>query len=163
MRKVIFLVVVLMIAAISFSGCVTFVEDFELYEDAHQISNIQVYYTDDWFCMDMRPLNEFYDCVQPIKTIEQSYHQEIVNILQEIEYRDSVFIFMASDPVFDLHGYIIEVRYNSGARQFLSKSVTYTLDANSKVVDRQSGGIDDEIWYSLLLKCAAPEWPSLQS
>lgn len=162
MKKVILLVVLLMVAAISFSGCVTFENDFELYEDAHQISSIQVYYTDDWFYMERGPLNEFYDCVQSIKTVEQSYHQEIVDILQEIEYRYSIFLFMAPAPEFDLHGYIIEVRYNSGARQLLSESVTYTFDANGKVVDSQDGGIDDEIWYSLLLKCAAPEWPSLQ-
>ena len=160
MKKTILLIIVLVLALISFSGCVTFEKDFELYEDAHQISSIQVYYTDDWFYMEERPLNEFYDCVQSIKTVEQSYHQEIVDILQEIEYRYRIFILMASDPAFDLHGYIIEVRYNSGARQFLSESVTYTLDTNGKVVDRLSGGIDDEIWYSLLLKCAGPEWPS---
>ena len=163
MKKTILLIIVLVLALTSFSGCVTFYKDFELYEDVHQISSIQVYYTDDWFYMERGPLNEFYDCVQSIKTVEQSYHQEIVDILQEIEYRYSVFIFMATDPEFDLHGYIIEVRYNSGARQLLSESVAYTFDANGKVVDRQDGGIDDEIWCSLLLKCAVPEWPSLQS
>ena len=163
MKKTLLLIIVLVLALISFSGCVIVYNDFELYEDAHQISSIQVYYTDDWFHMKSGSLNEFYDCVQSIKTVEQSYHQEIVDILQEIEYRYGVFIFMASDPEFDLHGYVIEVRYNSGARQFLSESVTYTLDANGKVVDSQDGGINDEIWYSLLLKCAAPEWPSLQS
>ena len=163
MKKTILLIIVLVLALVSFSGCVTFYKDFELYEDAHQISSIQVYYTDDWFYMKSGSLNEFYDCVQSVKTVEQSYHQEIVDILQEIEYRYSVFFLMASDPEFDLHGYIIEVRYNSGARQFLSESLTCTLDANGKVVDSQDGGIDDEIWYSLLLKCAAPEWPSLQS
>ena len=158
MKKTILLIIVLVLALISFSGCVTFYKDFELYEEVDQISSIQVYHFDEGFLPE-----KIDDSFQPIKIIDESFYQEIASDLQEIEYKYAICLIMGIDYEYELYGYVIEVRYNSGARQFLSKSVTYTLDANGKVVDSQEGGIDDEIWYSLLLKCAAPEWPSLQS
>jgi len=158
MKKTILLIIVLVLALISFSGCVTLYKDFELHEEVDQISSIQVYHFDEWFLPE-----KIDDSFQPIKIVDESFYQEIASDLQGIEYKYAICLIMGVDYEYELYGYVIKVQYKSGAYQLISKSIAYTMDYTGEVVDQVVGGIDDEIWYSLLLKCAAPEWPSLQS
>ena len=148
MKKIICLII-LFISLISTSGCVTLHEKFQRVDDIENISYIEFYFIN--FSYDSYMQN-IPDSFQPIKTLEKNLYKEIIEDLEFLDYESTLLIFAASDPNFDLYGFIIKIAYDSGVYQLIGNSGTvYTYD-NDDIVDGFHGTVKDEVWSDFIIK-----------
>ena len=149
MRKVL-LVIVLLITTIALTGCITFAESFQAYEDVEQISSIEVYYFDKQYSPEWEEMDP---SIQPIKIIEQDSYLQVINDLEQLTFDDVVPLFMPTDPSFEVYRFVIKINFKSGVYQLVSNfGAVYTLDASGCCLDRFHGSVDDEVWNGLITK-----------
>ena len=84
----------------------------------------------------------------------QTKHKKIccVTDLESLDYKDTIIIFAANDPNFNLYGFVIKIIYNSGVYQLVSNSGTvYTYDTNG-FVGCFHGVVEDDMWNEISIK-----------
>lgn len=139
---------------VSLSGCVTFYNRFEAYDEVSNIEKIEVFYVDskiDSYIVDI-PSSK-----QPIAVLESDVYNEIVSDLENLIFKDTIIIIAANDPNFYLFEFVIKISYNSGVYQLVSNSrIVYTYN-NGDILNSFYGAVGQETWDSLIIKYIGKE------
>ena len=73
------------------------------------------------------------------------------------DFKSTLLIFAASDPNFNLYGYVIKIMYDSGVYQLVSNAGTsYTYDSNG-YLNSYHGRLKEDVWNSLIIKYIGEE------
>ena len=94
---------------------------------------------------------------QPIKILDRSLFEEVIKDLENLDFKSTLLIFAASDPNFNLYGYVIKIMYDSGVYQLVSNAgAVYTYDSNGYLNSFHSSVKEDE-WNNLIIKYIGEE------
>ena len=147
-------IIVFFMILICLSGCVTFYERFESYDEVSNIEKIEIFYVDskiDSYIVDI-PSSK-----QPIAVLEEDVYNEIVVDLENFIFKNIVIVIAANDPNFYLFEFVIKISYNSGVYQLVSNSrIVYTYN-NGEILNSFYGVVGQETWDSLIIKYIGKE------
>ena len=135
-------------------GCVTFNKKFEAADILEEISYIEVYFIESSYDTYVEDIPDF---VQPIKLIEENLYAEVIRDLESLDYKDTIILFAANDPNFNLYGFIIIITYNSGVYQLVSNSGTVYTYNNEGFVECFHGAVEDDVWNEIIIKYLGSE------
>ena len=153
MKRLIYFIMLLTLL-ICTTGCVTFHEKFETVNNIENILSIEVYFVD--FSYDTE-LDNLPATAQPIKIVDRSLFEEVIKDLENLDFKSTLLIFAASDPNFNLYGYVIKIMYDSGVYQLVSNAgVSYTYDLNGYLNGVQ-GRLKEDVWNNLIIKYIGEE------
>ena len=136
------------------SGCVTFNKKFYAYDTLDEISSIEFYFIE--FSYDTY-VEGIPDSIQPIMQVDDELYGGIINDLESLDYKDTIILFAANDPNFDLYGFIIKITYNSGVYQLVSNSGTVYTYNNEGFVKCFHGEVEDDVWNEIIIKYLGSE------
>ena len=136
------------------SGCVTFNKKFYAYDTLDEISSIEFYFIE--FSYDTY-VEDIPDSIQPIMKVDDELYGGIINDLESLDYKDTIILFAANDPNFDLYGFIIKITYNSGVYQLVSNSGTVYTYNNEGFVKCFHGEVEDDVWNEIIIKYLGSE------
>ena len=153
MKKLIYFITLLTLL-ICTTGCVTLHDKFERVDDIDNIISIEVYFVD--FSYDTE-LDNLSATAQPIKIVDRSLFEEVIKDLENLDFKSTLLIFAASDPNFNLYGYVIKIMYDSGVYQLVSNAGTsYTYDSNG-FLNCFHGRLKEDVWNNLIIKYIGEE------
>ena len=153
MKKLIYFILLLTLL-ICTTGCVTLHKKFERVDNIENILSIEVYFVD--FSYDTE-LDNLPVTAQPIKILDRSLFEEVIKDLENLDFKSTLLIFAASDPNFNLYGYVIKIMYDSGVYQLVSNSgASYTYDSNG-YLNSYHGSLKEDVWNSLIIKYIGEE------
>ncbi len=151
MKKIIY-TIILFFLLIFVSGCVTFHEKFQKADDIENIQNIEVYLLPyDIYTSDIP------DGYKPIYTIDNNLYEELIDELEQLDYKQILIIIAANDPNFDLHGFIFKITYKSGTYQLVGNSGACYTYGSDDTFDSFTGMVNDETWKTLVIKYIGQE------
>lgn len=153
MKKLIYFIMLLTLL-ICTTGCVTFHEKFEREDDIENIISIEVYFVDVSYETQLENLPT---TMQPIKILDKELFGEVIQDLESLDFKSTLFIFAANDPNFNLYGYVIKIMYNSGLYQLVSNAgASYTYDSNGYINSFHSS-VEEDVWNNLIIKYIGEE------
>ena len=147
-------IIVFFMLLVSLSGCVTFYNRFEAYDEVSNIEKIEVFYVDskiDSYIVDI-PSSK-----QPIAVLEKDVYNEIVADLEKLIFKSIAIVIAANDPNFDLLEFVIKISYNSGVYQLVSNSGTVYTYNKGEHLNGFHGAVGQETWDSLIIKYIGKE------
>ena len=151
MKKMTYIIIIFFLS-IFISGCVTFHEKFQKAEDIENIQNIEVYFiTYDIHTQDIP------DGYKPIYTIDSNLYKELIDELEHLDYKNTLIIIAANDPVFYLYGYIFKITYKSGTYQLVGNSGPCFTYGSDNTFDSFYGAVNNETWKTLVIKYIGQE------
>ena len=153
MKRLIYFIMLLTLL-ICTTGCVTFHEKFERVNNIENILSIEVYFVDFSYDTD---LDNLPTTMQPIKILDKELFEVVIKDLENLDFKSTLLIFAASDPNFNLYGYVIKIMYDSGVYQLVSNAGTsYTYDSNGYLNSFQ-GRLKEDVWNNLIIKYIGEE------
>ena len=153
MKKLIYFILLLTLL-ICTTGCVTLHKKFERVDNIENILSIEVYFVD--FSYDTE-LDNLPVTAQPIKILDRSLFEEVIKDLENLDFKSTLLIFAASDPNFNLYGYVIKIMYDSGVYQLVSNAgAVYTYDSNGYLNSFHSS-VKEDVWSNLIIKYIGEE------
>ena len=108
----------------------------------------------DFYCIDevFYPIN-----FRTTSTIPSSSFEAVIKDLENLDFKSTLLIFAASDPNFNLYGYVIKIMYDSGVYQLVSNAGTsYTYDSNG-FLNCFHGRLKEDVWNNLIIKYIGEE------
>ena len=95
--------------------------------------------------------------MQPIKILDKELFEVVIKDLENLDFKSTLLIFAASDPNFNLYGYVIKIMYDSGVYQLVSNAGTsYTYDSNG-YLNGFHGRLKEDVWNNLIIKYIGEE------
>lgn len=153
MKKILCLIVLLFVIMCT-SSCVTVHKKFERVEDVANIESIEVYFID-W--EEELYLQDIPESMQPIEILDKDLYEGLIQDLESFDFKSILLIFAASDPNWDIYGFVFKIIYSSGAYQVVSNCGTvYTY--NSKEQSKAFHGVvSKETWNEFVKKYIGEE------
>ncbi len=142
--------ILLVLTTISLCSCIVLPMRHK-YDDfsADDIISIEVY--------DLRGNTDdssgFYKNIQSVYTLKASDHDDFLDKLSEINFRDGIIIFppAAQDPSFNYGNWVVRINFSNGNFQFISNTgFSEIYNSKGKCIDTDHYGCDNEEWLDLL-------------
>ena len=147
-------IIVFFMLLVSLSGCVTFYNMFEAYDEVSNIEKIEVFYVDskiDSYIVDI-PSSK-----KPIAVLEKDVYNEIVADLENLIFKSIAIVIAANDPNFYLLEFVIKISFNSGIYQLVSNSGSVYTYNNGEYLNSFHGAVGQETWDLLIIKYIGKE------